>query len=156
MKNIVLIGMPGCGKTTVGRLVAQKLSKPFFDSDLVLEETAGLTIAEIFEREGEEGFRIRETQTLKMLCAQSGLVIATGGGCVTREENYTLLKYNGFLVFIERDISLLAREGRPLSTGDLESMYRHRLPLYRYFADLTIQNDDSTEHTAQKILDTSI
>ena len=153
MKNIVLVGMPGCGKTTIGRMLAVNLGRLFVDCDNALAEAAGISIPEIFEREGEQGFRLRETQALKEIGAQSGLVIATGGGCVTREENHAILKENGIIIFIERDLSLLAREGRPLSAGDLEAMYRHRLPLYRHFADLTIQNSESAEIAAQKALE---
>ena len=153
MKNIVLIGMPGCGKTTVGQILANNLGRRFVDCDLVLEKAAALTIPEIFQREGEEGFRIRETQILKETCGQSGLVIATGGGCVTREENYPHLKHNGIIVYLERPLALLAREGRPLSSGNMETMYQHRLPLYRHFADLTILNDESADSTAKNIFE---
>jgi shikimate dehydrogenase len=151
MKNIILIGMPGCGKTTIGRILSVNLGRPFVDCDDVLVETAGLSIAKIFESEGEKGFRQRETQTLKNICSQSGLVIATGGGCVTREENYSILKQNGTVVFIERDISLLEKKDRPLSTDDMEEMHRQRLPLYRHFADLTVQNKSQVEVAAKKI-----
>jgi shikimate dehydrogenase len=153
MENIVLIGMPGCGKTTIGRLLAKELDRSFVDSDLVLEAAAGLSIPEIFEREGEEGFRIRETQTLKEIGKQSGLVIATGGGCVKREENHAHLKQNGVIIFIERPLSLLAREGRPLSAGDLGEMYRQRLPFYERFADRTIQNNEPEDITVKTILE---
>ena len=151
MKNIVLIGMPGCGKTTIGRILAARTGRLFIDCDSILEEAAGLSIPEIFKQEGEAGFRIRETGVLQSLSIQSDLVIATGGGCVTREENYTLLKRNGIIIFVERDICQLAREGRPLSAGNLKDMYHHRLPLYRRFAGMTILNDGSADNTADKI-----
>ena len=151
MKNIVLIGMPGCGKSTIGRLLAKTSGKTFFDCDQAIEKAAGLSIPEIFEQEGEDGFRIRETQVIGKTGKQSGLVIATGGGCVTREENYHHLKQNGIIIFIERPIHLLVREGRPLSTGNLEEMYKQRLPLYLRFADYTIQNDDTAENAAKQI-----
>ena len=152
MENLVLIGMPGCGKTTVGKALAEQLGRPFIDADLALEEAAGISIPEIFSREGEAGFRQREAQTLKQLGSQSGLVIATGGGCVTREENYFHLRQNGIIIFLERSTALLAREGRPLSQGDLEAMYRQRLPLYRRFACLTAHNDAPAETVVKNIL----
>jgi shikimate dehydrogenase len=154
MKNIVLIGMPGCGKTTIGQIIATISGKQFIDCDNFLVENAGMPIAEIFEREGEEGFRKRETQILKDICGQSGLIIATGGGCVTREENYQYLKQNGIVIFIQRDISMLDKKDRPLSTGDIEEMYRQRFPLYRHFADCTVLNDQTAEITAQYVLKT--
>ena len=91
MENIILIGMPGSGKTTVGRKLAERMGRPFVDSDQRIEEAAGCTIPEIFRREGEEGFRKREHAVLEELGKESGLVLATGGGCVTREENYPSL-----------------------------------------------------------------
>ena len=153
----MLIGMPGSGKTVIGRILSANSGRLFVDSDNVIAETAGLSIPKIFELEGEEGFRLRETQALRSICGQrtekgKGLVLATGGGCVTREENYPILKSNGIVVFIERDISLLERQGRPLSAGDLGEMYLQRLPLYQRFADLTFQNDEAAEITAERIL----
>jgi shikimate dehydrogenase len=153
MENIVLVGMPGCGKTTVGKILADISGKTFIDCDLALEGAAGISIPKIFECEGEESFRLRETQTLKEIGKQSGLVIATGGGCVTRKENYVHLKQNGVIIFLERPLSMLAREERPLSTGDMGEMYRQRLPLYKSFADSVIQNNESVYITAKKVLD---
>jgi shikimate dehydrogenase len=153
-KNIILIGMPGCGKTTVGRILAANSGRLFVDCDNTLVETAGLSIPEIFEREGEEGFRKRETEILKDICRQSGLIIATGGGCVTQEENYSIIKQNGIIIFLERPLSLLERKGRPLSTGELGEMHRQRLHLYQRFADYTFQNNEAAKITAENILQT--
>lgn len=153
MENIVLVGMPGCGKTTVGRLLAQKLGRTFVDADQALEERAGCTIPEIFAAEGEEGFRKRETEILAALGKESGLVLATGGGCVTRPENYPLLRQNGRIFWLRRDISGLSREGRPLSQGsDLEKMYQARRPCYVRFSENAVDNDGPPEEIAEKML----
>ena len=152
MENLCLVGMPGSGKSTIGALLAKKTGRSFVDADAVVEEQAGVSIPEIFRMEGEEGFRRRESQVLAQLGKQSSLVIATGGGCVTREENHRSLRQNGRIVFLERAPDTLPREGRPLSLGaDLESMYKVRLPLYRRFADLTVQNDAAPETVADRI-----
>ena len=98
MQNIVLIGMPGCGKTTLGKALAARLGRPFYDADTVLEQRAGRSIPEIFRCDGEAAFRALETQTLAELGKCSGAVIATGGGCVTRPENAPLLRQNGRVV----------------------------------------------------------
>lgn len=153
MENLVLIGMPGCGKTTVGKLVAQKLGKTFVDADAEIVASAGMPIPQIFELEGEPGFRAWETKVLADLGKRSGLVIATGGGCVTREENYPLLHQNGVIYWLQRDIKDLPTDGRPLSqAGRLEQMYGIRKPLYEKFADKIIANSGTPENTAQEIM----
>ena len=130
MKNIVLIGMPGCGKTTIGTLLAEKLGRTLADADEKIIALAGKSIPEIFAQEGESVFRNWETQALNELGKQSGLVIATGGGCVTQKRNYPLLHQNGYLVWLERDWSKLPTDGRPLSqANDLGKMYAARKPL---------------------------
>ena len=153
MENIVLIGMPGCGKSTVGKLLAEKLGKTFVDADEELVKTFGLDIPAIFAAEGEAGFRDKETEILSRLGKRSGLVIATGGGCVTRADNYPLLHQNGTLFWLQRDLQLLPREGRPLSqAGKMEDMYRVRKPLYEAFADYRIRNERTPEAAAAEIL----
>ena len=153
MQNIVLIGMPGCGKSTIGKLLAEKLGRTLQEADREIERAASLSIPEIFARFGEDEFRRRETETLKLLGAASGTVISTGGGCVTREENYPLLHQNGVLVWLQRDTAKLPREGRPLSQkGDLDGMYARRAPLYARFADCTVSNDGTPQETADAIL----
>ncbi len=153
MKNIILIGMPGCGKTTIGKLLAQKLNREFVDADAAIIEEAGMSISEIFEKKREYGFREIETQVLAKLGQKSGLVIATGGGCVTKAENYPLLHQNGTICWIKRDIASLSTNGRPLSqSGRLEEMYRIRKPLYAQFADYDITNDGSIEDAVAKIV----
>ncbi len=153
MENIILIGMPGCGKTTVGKLLAEKTGKVFIDADRFLEAQAGRTIPEIFAADGEAAFRALETQALQELGKRSGIILATGGGCVTRPENLPLLRQNGEVFWLTRNISSLATDGRPLSlSGDLSEMERIRRPLYRIFAHYTVSNDSSPEEAAQKII----
>ena len=153
MENIVLIGMPGCGKSTVGNLLAEKTGRKFVDADTAIAEKADISIPEIFANGGEAAFRELETAVLAEICKGSGLVIATGGGCVTRAENYPLLHQNGTIIWIKRDISSLPTDGRPLSqSNDLSQMYQKRAPLYANFADITVENDESVEETANRIL----
>ncbi len=152
MENIILIGMPGCGKSTVGQLLAERLGREFADADRLIEEAAGTSIPEIFAAEGEAGFRLRETQALSRLGKQSGLVIATGGGCVTRPENYPLLHQNGRLFWLQREIGALPTQGRPLSrSGNLDSMYAQRKLLYAAFADHILDNNGDPEHAVSEI-----
>ena len=152
MENIFLIGMPGCGKTTVGQQLAQRLNKKFVDADEELEKRAGRPITEIIPRDGEAAFRTLETQTLEALGKQSGLVIATGGGCVTQMRNYDLLHQNGTILWLTRALDKLPTDGRPLSqAGRLEQMYEIRRPMYRSFADAVISNDGALEDTLAEI-----
>ena len=154
MKNIVLIGMPGCGKTTIGTLLAEKLGRTLADADEKIISLAGKSIPDIFARDGEPTFRDWETKALTELGKQSGLVIATGGGCVTQKRNYPLLHQNGYLVWLERDCSVLPTDGRPLSqANDLGKMYAARKPLYEVFADIRVENTGTPAETVQKILD---
>ncbi len=153
MQNIILIGMPGCGKSTVGRLLAEKTGREFVDADAAIVEKAGISIPQIFANGGEAAFRELETSVLAEISKSSGLVIATGGGCVTRAENYPLLHQNGTIIWIKRDISSLPTDGRPLSQrNDLSQMYQKRAPLYARFADITVENDESIDETANRIL----
>lgn len=153
MENIILIGMPGSGKSTVGALLAEKTGKKLMDADTYLIEKAGRSIPEIFASDGEAGFRALETAVLAELGKQSGLIIATGGGCVTREENYPLLHQNGTIFCLNRDVHKLPTDGRPLSqTTNLEEIYRVRRPLYDRFADYHIDSNGSVDAAADAIL----
>lgn len=154
MENIVLIGMPGCGKSTVGRLLSEMSSKKFVDADRQIEAEAGKSIPEIFSQYGESTFRVLEKKVLKQFGKESGLVIATGGGCVTVAKNYPLLHQNGTIYWLQRDIENLPLDGRPLSqSGSLQQMYSLRQPLYRQFADRIIDNNRCPEETAREILE---
>lgn len=153
MQNIVLIGMPGCGKSTVALLLAEKLGRKAVDADKEIESLAGKTIPEIFARDGEEAFRIWETKALEILGKGSGTVIATGGGCVTRERNYPLLHQNGVIFWLQRPLEALPTDGRPLSQSNkLTELYASRKSLYEAFADHMIDNSGSTENTVSAIL----
>ncbi len=155
MENIVLVGMPGCGKTTIGQLLAKHMNKRFVDADEEIVKQANMTIPDIFAASGEAGFRMWETKILSELGKESGLVIATGGGCVTRQENYPILHQNGWIIWIHRDIGKLPIDGRPLSqTNNLEEMYHIRKPHYDAFADLVIDNNGSCDETIGQILKT--
>ena len=153
MENIVLIGMPGCGKSTLGKLLAERTGKQFVDVDAEIVRKAGIPIPQIFATVGEEGFRKLETEVLSELGKESGLIIATGGGCVTRPNNYNLLHQNGHIIWIQRQISNLPTDGRPLSQqNNLETMFAVRKPLYEQFADFSVINDGSLEETITAIL----
>jgi len=152
-ENIILIGMPGTGKSTIGKLIAERLGKEFLDTDELIVQKAGCTIPEIFAAQGEVGFRKIETEVLKEIGNLSGKVIATGGGCVTQTENYPLLHQNGMIFSLKRDISLLPTNGRPLSQAKpLEELYSIRRPLYEQFADHCIDNESAMEDAVDKIL----
>ena len=153
MENIILIGMPGCGKTTVGASLAKILSRPLKDADAELEQAVGRKITEILPTDGEASFRSLESETLLDLGKQSGLVIATGGGCVTIPNNYEKLHRNGTIVWLKRDLDLLPTDGRPLSqTGHLQEMYQKRAPLYARFADFSVDNSGDPQETAEEII----
>ncbi len=155
MENIVLIGMPGCGKSTVGKLISEMSGKKFVDADSRIEELAGISIPEIFSQYGESGFRALETKVLEQLGKESCLVIATGGGCVTVDKNYPLLHQNGTIYWLQRDINELPVEGRPLSQkSNLQQMYTLRQPMYRHFADRVIYNNRCPDDAATEILKT--
>jgi shikimate dehydrogenase len=151
-QNIALIGMPGCGKSTVGRLLAEKLGRPFADIDGQIEAAAGKKIPRIFAEDGEETFRQLETRVLAEEAKKSGMVLATGGGAVTRPENLNLLKQNSVIVYLKRELTDLITEGRPLSQGiGIQALAEKRLPLYKAWSDYAVQVEAKPEQTAARI-----
>lgn len=152
MHNLILVGMPGSGKTTVGSLLAVSLGRPFYDADGEIEKKLGCSIQAFFAQKGEAAFRAVETEVLAELGKRSGCVIATGGGCVTRGENYDLLHQNGEIIWLRRSLTELPVEGRPVSQSrSLPELYREREPAYRRFADLCADNEDTPEAAVEKI-----
>lgn len=154
MQNIVIIGMPGSGKTAVSTMLAEKLGRKILDTDTMVAEKAGVTIPEIFAAQGEAGFRRLETEATAEVGKLSGNIISTGGGVVTVAENYELLHQNGVIVWIERDTNKLARDGRPISlSSDLNELYAARLPLYERFADIKADNNGDINDTVNAIME---
>lgn len=143
--NVVLVGMPGCGKTTVGKLVAERSVRRFIDIDEMIENSAKKSIPEIFSEIGEAGFRRLEAEAVAGVCGKlSGAVISTGGGSVLLPENIMHMRRNGIVFFIERPTDELATEGRPLSDpATLGKMYEKRLPLYKKSADYTVSGESA-------------
>ncbi len=158
MKNIVLIGMPGSGKTTFGRAVAEKLGKAFFDADTYLEEKEGKRIAAFFQ-EGESCFRDAEEEAIRELSRMEDCVIATGGGVVERPDNIRRLRKRGILLFLDRPPADIAADievsTRPLLKDGAEkvyALYRDRLVSYQAAADVTVKNDKGEEEILCEIL----
>ena len=151
-ENLILIGMPGCGKSSVGQNVAKLLEKDFLDADDEFKKMHGISPADAIRSLGEEQFRLMETEVLDSLGRLSKKVIATGGGAVTKDRNYPLLHQNGVIVFLERDLEKLATDGRPLSQGrDISKLYADRIDAYTRFADIRIASTEIKEKTAELI-----
>ena len=153
-ENIVLIGMPASGKTTVGKLLAQRLNRTFIDTDDEIVAKAGKSIPDIFAQEGETVFRQIESDVIREVGAKTGAVIATGGGAVLRPENVTALKQNGIVFFLDRSPENLSPgTGRPLFSDPQQAfqLYAQREPLYRAAADVTVDGNGTVEETAEKI-----
>lgn len=159
MNNIILIGMPGCGKSTIGRMLAKKLKLSFCDLDNLLEEDYSIKISDIFKNHGEPYFRELETNIAKKASNFKNHVIATGGGVVTSKENIDYLSKSGTIVFIDRSLedilSDVATEDRPLLKDDknrLIDLYNKRYPLYNKFSDVRIENRGSLEEVIIQII----
>lgn len=155
-RSLVLIGMPGSGKSTLGRLLAQRLGRQFIDTDAAIVERAGTPIPELFQTRGEACFRDLEAEVVKDVCRTGGAVVATGGGAVLRGENVDAMKQNGTVIFLDRALEdLLPTADRPLANNaeKIRRLYDERLPLYRAAADVTISVHGTPEKTADDILD---
>jgi shikimate dehydrogenase len=154
-ENIVLTGMPGCGKSTIGKMLAEKLGRPFIDLDDEIVKMAGKPISEIFSEEGEKHFRDMETEAIKNVALISGAVIATGGGSVLRDENVRLLKQNGRIYFLDRPLEqILPTADRPLATSReaVINRYNERFSIYTATCDTHLKTDGIAEHTVEKII----
>ena len=153
-ENIILIGMPGCGKSTAGKALAELTGRPFADTDEVIVQKAGMPIPDIFEKYGEAHFRRLEHEAVCECAKKSGLVIATGGGVIKTESNYDALHQNGRVIWLQRDLQLLPSDGRPLSQKEgVMKLYEERKPLYAHFCDRTVQCHPDATKTAECILD---
>lgn len=159
MANIVLIGMPGAGKTTIGRKLSKALGRPVLDADDKVVEQTGRTIKDLFQ-EGEDVFRQAETEAVKTLAAMDGIIISCGGGVVKRPENIGYLQQNGKIFFLNRDLAAIAgsvdKVTRPLlnSAEDrLTQLYKERMPLYLKYCDYAIPVDEDFDKTTKYIID---
>lgn len=154
MRNIVLIGMPSGGKSTIGGLLSKRLGRSFVDIDNHIPEAAGKSIPEIFSEDGEPVFRRIETDVTGDVCKRSGLVIACGGGVVTQPRNYDLLHQNGIVVLLRRPVEMLVSDGRPMSIAKgIATLEHERRHLYEAWADIAVENDGSPEQTVDRIIE---
>lgn len=158
MKDIVLIGMPACGKTMFGKMLAESLGREFYDADAVLEQREKRTVKSFFA-ESEAAFRAAETRTLKFLSDKDGAVIATGGGAVLNEINMKMLGENGEIIFIDRKpeniIASIVDDSRPLLANDKQrifDLYAERIDLYRKYADVIVDNNGMPEDTFDQLV----
>lgn len=151
--NISLVGMPGAGKTTVGRILAEKLGMGFCDTDEEIEKIAGESPEKIIEKYGEERFREIETEVAESVSSLRGVVIATGGGTILREKNVEKLRSCGVVIWLGRDLNLLAQNNRPLSKNiPISRLFKQREGYYVAASDKKIENDEAAEKTAEKII----
>ena len=154
-QNIVLIGMPSCGKTTVGKMLVEKLNKEFIDTDSEIEKIINMPISSYLTKDNETDFRKIEHNVIKEISKYSNKIISTGGGIIKNEENINLLKQNGIVIFINRPLdNLIATSSRPLSSSldDLKKLYEERIPLYYKCADIIVNNDTRIEDVILDIL----
>ena len=155
-KKIAIVGPTGAGKTTIGKMLEQRMDKKFIDLDDVIVEKAGMTIPEIFDLFGEEGFRHLETLVAKELSAMHNMIIATGGGTIKNKENMDALRLNGIIIFIDRDINKLMTSdpNRPLLKNEdaLKSLHKERYPLYQKYASMVVMNNEAIEQTIEDVI----
>ena len=155
-ENIVLIGMPGCGKSTIGKLIAERTGRGLYDLDAEIVDAEGREIPEIFANDGEQAFRDIESRVLfDRLAPLSGVVIATGGGAVLREENVRALKQNGRLYFLNRPLEqLIPTADRPTASSReaIANRYAERLPIYKSVADAELLTDGIPQHAVEDVI----
>ncbi|MBQ2842002.1 MAG: shikimate kinase [Clostridia bacterium] len=154
-KNIVLVGMPGCGKSTAAALLSEKTGRECVDTDAMVVKTSGESIPDIFAKYGENEFRSRETEAVRLAGKGAGKIIATGGGAILKEENRIALRENSTVIFLKAPVDGLATDGRPLSKSPeiLQKMLSERLPFYLDTADFTVEVDPNPEITVRRILE---
>ncbi|MCD8026877.1 MAG: shikimate kinase [Clostridiales bacterium] len=165
MNNIVLCGFMGCGKSTVGRNIARKSNRKFIDMDAYIESKAGMTVSQIFEKYGEDGFRDMEHEACIELSEMSGLVIASGGGAFTFERNCEVFKGKDTVIFLDVPLSVIKKrlrydKSRPLlqrpdKDKAMKELYDKRLPLYRKAADITVKGQNSPLKTAYAVIESA-
>ncbi len=152
-RNIALIGMPGCGKSSVARALARLSGRPVFDTDQMLSESTGLSPAEIIQTHGEPAFRRMESQMLSEAGQQTGAIIATGGGVVTQQGNLNALRQNSRILWLKRPLHLLPTGNRPISQAEgLEALYQKRAPLYGSWSERSYDHQN-IEKTARQIME---
>ncbi len=153
-QNIVLIGMPGCGKSTLGKIIAKITARPFYDTDKEIIRRENMSIEDIFKTKGEEYFRTLECDVISEIGKKTGVIIACGGGSILREENRLNLKQNGRVYFINRKLDRLSTKGRPLSNGDgaLEKLYSQRAKIYRSMCDCEIFSNQETDACVAEVI----
>ena len=151
-RNIILTGMPGCGKSSVGKILAKRLGRQFIDTDNEIEKETGRSPADIIENDGEIRFREIENEILNKSCFGYAKVIATGGGAVTTKKGRDTIRQGGTVVFIDRNPESLDRSDRPLSRGSLQQLYENRIDFYRETADCIVDGNCSLDELADRIM----
>ena len=155
-RNIVLIGMPASGKSTIGKLLAKKMNYEYYDADRYLERKENVKISTLFSEKGEEYFRNLETKYLKELSQKNGIIISTGGGAVKREKNMQILGEKGIIVFLNRKIEDIAKENheaRPLlqNIDNIYKLYEERIELYNRYSDIIVENNGTLKEVTDRI-----
>ena len=157
-RNIVLIGMPASGKSTIGKLLAKKMNYEYYDADRYLERKENVKISTLFSEKGEEYFRNLETKYLKELSQKNGIIISTGGGAVKCEKNMQILGEKGIIVFLNRKIEDIAKENheaRPLlqNIDNIYKLYDERIELYNRYSDIIVENEGTLKEVTDRVVE---